>query len=110
MPHLACRAAVLQTDLVPLLEVEKTASVAGDLHARPPPLTASHLWPVVHLDREAHLARLLQIAHLDEVSSTWIGCSEAPGQRPGRGQGWELPPLLQGREGSWTLRQAFEPT
>ena len=61
---LACGTAVLQADLVPLLEVEKAAGVAGDLHPRPPSLTAPHLRPVVHLDGEAHLARLLQVAHL----------------------------------------------
>jgi len=68
---LACRAAVLEADLVPLLEVEKAAGVAGDLHPRPPSLTALHLRPVVHLDGEAHLARLLQVAHLgkDEVET-----------------------------------------
>ena len=63
---LACRTAVLEADLVPLLEVEKAAGVAGDLHARPPPLAALHLGPVIHLDGEAHLARLLQVAHLGE--------------------------------------------
>ena len=61
---LACRAAVLEADLVPLLEVEKAAGVAGDLHARSPSLAALHLGPVVHLDGEAHLACLLQVAHL----------------------------------------------
>jgi len=40
---LACRAAVLEADLVPLLEVEKTLCEAGDVHARPPSLAALHL-------------------------------------------------------------------
>ena len=69
---LACQAAVLEADLVPLLEVEKAAGVAGDLHARPPPLAALHLGPVVHLDGEAHLARLLQVAHLGAGSRGWL--------------------------------------
>merc|ERR1719249_430764 len=68
---LACRAAVLEADLVPLLEVEQAPGVAGDLHPRPPSLAAHHLGPVVHLDGEAHLARLLQVAHLckDQVET-----------------------------------------
>ena len=66
---LACWAAVLEADLVPLLEVEKAAGVAGDLHPRPPSLTAHHLGPVVHLDGEPHLARLLQVAHLGACCS-----------------------------------------
>jgi len=68
---LACRTAVLEADLVPLLEVEKALGEAGDLHTRPPPLAALHLGPVVHLDGEAHLPRLLQVAHLgkDQVEA-----------------------------------------
>ena len=66
---LACRAAVLEADLVPLLEVEQAPGVAGDLHPRPPSLAAHHLGPVVHLDGEAHLARLLQVAHLGACCS-----------------------------------------
>ena len=37
-------------------------------------------------------------------------CSKAPGQRRGRDQDWELPPLLRGRAGSLTLHPTFEPT
>ena len=70
--NLACWAAILEADLVPLLEVEKATGVAGDLHPRPPSLTALHLRPVVDLDGEAHLARLLQVAHLGAGSRGWL--------------------------------------
>ena len=96
---LAWRTWVLDADLVALLQVEKAACVAGDLHGSPSPLAARHLGPVVHLDGEADLLRLLQVAHLDEMFKV-AQQEKAPGQKPGRDRDWEPQPLLQGREGS----------